>query len=390
MPTISQRKNGKFRAQIRLARHPKIEMDFDTHEQALVWSNDYESRLKGTQPAEILRTGTVAYTAGLYFKSPTHLSKKLNTRLRELDSFQAIDRLLGHLAMEGLSHFEIQVKFFDKRQLETFRDKPISGNTIRLEKALLSQLYKYAIVRNLVTHNPVTGSKYEVPRCESRDVRIPREVQIRLYAAAIAHCVYYHDMSKRRNHAPNLSGYYWLQFMFETAMRPGEASRIKLEWIDLDYQFIRIPVIGNKNNATRLLLVNMIKDLPEWVKAAEDVGSPYLFYSHSGNGYGPDLHPYNYSSIWKEIKPLVKGLDPKATPHGIRHEVISRLVESTSLSLPEIALLVGMKSYDSLKAYIHLRMDTIQGRSDEFRLAELERIQSHPEMQRVKEDQSYW
>ncbi len=385
MPSISQRPNGKFRAQIRLAKYPKIEMDFDKKEDAEVWAFDYEARLKGLPPdTSRVRNSTIRAIADLYFKSPTHLSKKTSTKAREVDAFVAVDRLIGSYAADTLAVYEIQRKFFDIRCQETYRDKVISGHTLRLEKALLSQLYKYAEVRNLVRNNPITGKKYEMTPCLARDVRIDRAVQIQLYEAAWQHCVVNHSSGKRRNQTINLSGLRWLMFMFDTSCRPGESARIRLEWIYEDFSKIAIPSKGNKNNIKRILLVNMVGDLEKWVADAKAVGSPYLFYSRSGNGYGEDIHPYNYAGIWKVIKPLVSDLDPKATPHVIRHECISRLVESTNLNLPEIAALVGMKSYDSLKPYIHLRVDGLQDRSDAHRVAEKNKIQTHPEAEKLR------
>jgi integrase len=383
MSTISALPSGKFRAQIRLAHHPKQNLTFSTREEAQQWADDHECLLKGKPRAD---SAPVIYTLrsvwALYQQSNLFTDKKQTSRDREIDAFKAIDRLIGTVSLEVLVKYQIQVMFMAKRASESYRGKLISGNTIRIEKALMSQLFQFAELMNMTKHNPVTGQKFIVPKCNVREARISRSVEIQLYAEARKHLVDDHLAGKRRNCKVNTSGCNWLEFMFMTACRPGEASRIKLSWISDDCTKILIPVIGNKNNKPRVLLTNKVRNLPNWVKDAKDAGSGYLFYSYSENGHGQSLNSYNYDGIWKSIKPLVEGLEKDVTPHVIRHECISRLVESTSLNMPEIAQLVGMKSYESLKPYIHLRIDGIIPRNDEHRSAESRRLNEDPEMKK--------
>ena len=370
MPTISQLPSGSYRAQVRVKGHKPQGSTFKTQAQAQAWGMRLEAQLT-QKTAQTVLDGTAteltfeeAYK--LYIASPVHAKKSDGTKQRELKAGVAPLRLLGPFALSNLDGQALQLHFFDIRGIEkNQRGQPISGDTVRLERSLISQVYGFAKKRGLAKDNPIIGVDFDTPSLKTRDVRISVENQ-----AILQETAFYYMQSKRVN--SNLNA--WLSFVFDTGTRPGEAAKIRLEWLDLEKSQIRIPRSGHKTRQPRIILLplNLQALLTLQEMRARAAGSPYLFWSESKKGFVP----YAYYHPWRAICKLC-GLPAEVVPHAVRHEFISRLFESPAgLSDSQIALLVGDVHPLSLTPYKHLQANafkgTIQSHADKFEQAGIE------------------
>ena len=218
---------------------------------------------------------------------------------------------------------------------------------LRLEKAFLSAIFRYASKRDLVEINPMRDYEFDLPKCQSREIRIVPIEQHFLRTESRAQSI------KPRG---NRGLYPWVVLLIETGMRPGEAAKIKLDWVDLDKGKIDVPQIGQKKRNARVVLLtpDMVELLREQMVWARENHSPYMFFSMSRNG---EPCPFSYTSPFARLSRKV-GISGGA--HGLRHEYISRLFEETELSDSQVALLAGDTSTLSLNPYKHLRAEKLR------------------------------
>lgn len=360
MASIKQIPSGSWRVWIRRKGHPQLDETFKTEEEARAWADR-------TETAMLLRTAQAA-TAGtlgpmtiqgvwdLYIESPVFNNKATSTRSREKDASAALLRLLGDTALSNIDVPLVQTFFVDKRAGEkTARGKTVSGDTLRLEKALLSSLFSYAMKRGYCKSNPMVGTKYDMPNKNVRDVRISFEQEVALKQAAADYVT---------SRGTNETLFFWMHFTFDTGSRPGESAKIELTWVNFDDMEIRMPRSGQKTRKPRIVIMDerLCALLKPQYDQAKKVGSKYLFFSHSRRGYVP----YAYYHPWRNICRMA-GLPPEAVPHSTRHEFISRLFEYTEMSDGQIASLVGDVNVLSLNPYKHLRVNKLRGRMDDHR-----------------------
>ena len=351
MATINQLPSGRWRAQIRrkaLGRHEEL---FDTEEEARAWANETEARLMSKAVLEPLSAQSITFLAAsqLYQKSPVYLNKAPGTRKRETFSASYCESYFGSESLASITRHRVQT-FIDKRTTQkTKAGKSVSGDTIRLEKAYLSAVFRFAIKRGLAEYNPA-NAELDLPRCHIREIRITPEQEAALLTEAVRYGLGHHLAN------PNLIT--WAQFVFYTGTRPGEAAKIELSWLRLDQSEIHIPRMSHKTRRPRVILLTprITEILKFQLNKALEAGSKYLFWSESKKG----ISPYNYHQPWRKICRRV-GLPDTVVPHGVRHEFISRLFEHTNLSDTQVAAIVGDVHVLSLEPYKHLRTNKLRG-----------------------------
>jgi integrase len=378
MATISKLPSGRFRAQIRRKGFAEIHQIFNSHAEAEAWVNDVEPRLLGKDVQQQVSAATLRDIWKSYHLSTTFANKRPATRIRETHAWAPIDRLVGGVPIAGLSEQAVQIQFFDPRTAEKNKQGGrISGDTVRIERALLSQLFSYGKRRGLVTYNPIKGGDFDLPKCRPREGRINRIMEQKLYDTAKIHLnkgfdwAAFEEGKAGEDSKENLSGVNWLIYMFNTGSRPGEASKIKLSWISSDFTRINVPAANHKPDHPRIVLTDHIKfKLEGWVDNAEKQGSEWLFYSFTQKDMKVIPRPFDYSAFWRRVAKKA-AVEKGITPHIIRHEFISRLFEETNLSDRQIATLVGDKNPASLQPYAHLRTGLLAPNLQSHNFAEL-------------------
>ncbi|EEF7941966.1 tyrosine-type recombinase/integrase [Salmonella enterica] len=202
--------------------------------------------------------------------------------------------------------------------------KPISGDTVRLELALLSVLYNLAKVEwGTCRANPVAGVR-RPKSSPGRDRRLTSSEERRL---------------SKYFQARNAELYTIFHLALETGMRQGEILSLRWEHIDLQHGVAHLPV--TKNGSVRDVPLSrrarqLLQQLPV------QLSGPVFHYKSSG-----------FKSAWRAALQHLK--IENLHFHDLRHEAISRLFELGTLNVMEVAAISGHKSLNMLKRYTHLR-----------------------------------
>ncbi len=202
--------------------------------------------------------------------------------------------------------------------------RPISGDTVRLELALLSALYNLAKVEwGTCRANPVEAVR-KPKASPGRDRRLTSSEERRL---------------SRYFQARNPELYTIFHLALETGMRQGEILTLRWEHIDLQHGVAHLPV--TKNGSVRDVPLSgrarqLLQQLPVQLSGA------VFHYKSSG-----------FKSAWRAALQHLK--IENLHFHDLRHEAISRLFELGTLNVMEVAAISGHKSLNMLKRYTHLR-----------------------------------
>ncbi|EAP9506979.1 site-specific integrase [Salmonella enterica] len=202
--------------------------------------------------------------------------------------------------------------------------KPISGDTVRLELALLSVLYNLAKVEwGTCRANPVAGVR-RPKSSPGRDRRLTSSEERRLSRYFQAHSAELYTI---------------FHLALETGMRQGEILSLRWEHTDLQHGVAHLPV--TKNGSVRDVPLSrrarqLLQQLPV------QLSGPVFHYKSSG-----------FKSAWRAALQSLK--IENLHFHDLRHEAISRQFELGTLNVMEVAAISGHKSLNMLKRYTHLR-----------------------------------
>lgn len=221
----------------------------------------------------------------------------------------------------------VDISLYRDERLDTVNDrtkKKISPNTVRLELALLSSVFKIALVEwGVCKINPVLAvRKPKIGKGRERRL-LKREEKI-----------ISNDFEKF-----DYVFYVIFHIAIETAMRQGEILGLDWENINLSIGVAHLP--ETKNGTWR--------DVPLSKKARE------LLLSLEPQARGPVfcLTSNAFKSKWRKRIKHLGIVDLRF--HDLRHEAISRLFELGTLNLIEVATISGHKSLAMLKRYTHLK-----------------------------------
>ncbi|MDN7880127.1 site-specific integrase [Burkholderia aenigmatica] len=212
--------------------------------------------------------------------------------------------------------------------------RPVSANTVRLELAMLSDLFSIAIIEwGICKDNPVTRvRKPKIPA--GRDRRVTLGEERRLLRAASEH--------------RNIELHSMIVLAIETAMRQGELLGLRWEHIDLQRRTAHLPLTKNGSKRDVPLSLRAIDALTRLgVQAEGDVF-----------GYTSD----GFKSAWRVLVRRLGLFDLHF--HDLRHEAVSRLFELGTLDMMEVATISGHKSMQMLKRYTHLKASNLVAKLD--------------------------
>lgn len=366
-----------FRAFIQIKGFPRKTKTFATQEEAQTWAKAEEALLKPRSTAYSHDDDTI--TLKECFAKYVELAgpdKRPSTLKREKQAARVVLEKLGDYAIKNISHIIIQ-RYFDKRRQEkSARGAPLAADSLRLEKAIMRNLFNFALSRGYVATSPIQGRIY-LPKCKPRESRIHVEEQLRLIEEATK------TISGINGRRGNPCLVAWIETMFMLGMRPGECSRLRTEWVRIEGINLTIDVPSNqtKNGKPRKIVIgyaNLPTVLAQFNRA-KAANSPYLFFSK--NYKTKDFVPYAYGSAFKRIanKAGVSGI----VAHSIRHEVISRLIEKTNFSESQIAAIIGHDNVASLAPYKHLLVERLKAEIDTYASNEQERLKTESETEEV-------
>jgi len=342
MATIVSTPSGTHKALVRMKGWPTVSKTFRLKRDAVDWARRTEDEM--VRGVYISRSGSESTTLQKalerYLAEVTPTKKPTTQRSESITSKHLIS-FLGKYSMAALS----------SELVASYRDHRISAgksnNTVRVELALLSNLFTVAIQEwGLgLTHNPVTTIRKPSPG-RGRDRRLTADEEKRLLETVDRHS------------NPMLG---WIvRLAIETGMRQSELLNLRVQDVDLRSRVARLA--DTKNNTARSVPLTSAATVA--LKSAIDnplrpTGTNLVFFGEPGRD--GKRRPYQFTKIWGDVKVAV-GIDDLHF-HDLRHEAVSRLVEG-GLSDQEVASISGHKSMQMLRRYTHLRAEDLVEKLD--------------------------
>jgi integrase len=233
MATFVETPTGTHKAVVRIKGWPTVSKTFRRKIDAKNWARRTEDEM--VRGVYISRSGaertTVKEALQQYLKEVTPLKKATTQRSENITAKHLVD-FLGKYSMAAVSN----------ELVASYRDHRIavgkSNNTVRIELALLSNLFTVAIQEwGLgLTHNPVAAIRKPSPG-KGRDRRLTADEERRLINAVEGHS------------NPMLA---WIVTLaIETAMRQSEILNLRLQDADMDNRVVRLA--DTKNNSARTI-----------------------------------------------------------------------------------------------------------------------------------------
>ncbi|KIF81391.1 site-specific integrase [Noviherbaspirillum autotrophicum] len=352
MASIDMR-GKRYRARIHLADYPLVTKTFETHDAASAWAAEEEARILALRPCKATKeekiTSAFRKSDWSRFKHPDYTSPEPD------DSTPLLREALSRYALEistmkkGRDQEIVRIKTWMKSPLASFtlaqirgkhlaqyRDSRLalglSGNTVRLELALISHVYRIAQTDwgFETLQNPVKAMRKPKPP-RGRDRRLlPREEKLLLE--------YCDSMGLVTLKAI-------IVLAIETAMRRSELGALR--WMDVDLEERMVYLLETKNGEKRVVplstrAVAAFKTIP--------------------NTSGTLVVGWHYDVITGQFSLACKRCSIEGLRfHDLRHEATSRLFEK-GFNMVEIATITGHKSLSMLKRYTHLKPSNLLGR----------------------------
>jgi integrase len=367
--------NGKFRVQIRVKGHPRIDQVFDTKKAATAFEREERERLDKNAPLHTLemtfREAWKAYRGSLLFQA-----KRPSTRRTEESRIERALAALGDYSLAQLVDGQVIARFRDelgservqvlvrrRSPAEAARPKPqggrgkkvvrplvpghrrdgrpdgtLSNDAQRLVLAAVSSVMLWAVEQRIMVYNPVRGLKKPKPR--QRDRRMERDEELNIFTLAESAL----EADRPVNRAAR-----FVALQRELGCRPGELSALRNDDIDLCTQAVRFR--DTKNGSTRI--VHMVRKASNLIgiqqaqHVVQDGDSPYLFTSRSRVDGRPV--PFSYTAAIKLLRRR-KIVDTDFHAHAARREFASGAFE-VGLPIEDIRKQTGHKSVKALEVY---------------------------------------
>ena len=338
MASITKTPSNTWKAIVRRRGWPTSIKTFRTKRDAVDWARNTEDEIIRGVYINRAPSGYMSIKDALdRYRREVSITKGASTQDRERCRSKILTEKLGKYALATLTS-DLVARYRDNR-LAAGK----SNNTVRLELALLSHLYKIAIQEWGVglTHNPVANVRKPSPG-SGRNRRLLPEEESGLLAAV-------------DQHSNPILGWA-VRIALYTAMRQGEILSLYRSQVDLDRHIVRLDKTKNGSARTVPLSPQAVAVFSEAMAHPfhETTDSPLLFPGDPGRD--KKRRPYVINRVWAMAVARAGLQDLRF--HDLRHEAVSRLVES-GLNDQEVAAISGHKSMQMLKRYTHLRAEDL-------------------------------
>lgn len=326
MATITKLPSGKFSVRIRRHGHKLVTKTFLQKTDAVRWSRTIESELD--RGVFIDRSEAESTTLAQAFKRyQSEVTPKKKGAVREKTRIDCW--LRSDLASRSLASLK-------GSDFAAYRDKRLGAglatNTVRLELALVSHLFKVAAQEwGIAVSNPVAAIR-KPSGSKARTRRLEGDEESRLLAACAL--------------STNTHLFPLVVLALETAMRLGEMLSLTWDEVHLTGRSLKKGVTKNGEPRTVPLSKKAVATILSIHRA---IHTDRVFYN---------FPPYSDSikNSWNAAKKAaaITGL----RFHDIRHEAVSRLFERGMHPL-EVAAVSGHKTLGMLQRYTHLRVEDL-------------------------------
>lgn len=324
MASFYKRGSYQWEAKIRRKGYPQICKTFDSKSDAETWAWKTESEMKrGIFVSHVeAENTTLQEVLERYLREVTPHKKgaaRESNRIKRWIVHPLAARFMASIRGKDIADFRNE-----------WRKNGLAENTIRLEIALLSQVFEVARkewgMESLA--NPCRTIKLPASS-NQRDRRLVDDEESRLLEA----------LAKGRNgfSVPIV------RFAIETAMRQGEI--LGLEWEHVDFKKCVAYLLDTKNGEARdvplsTTAIEILKSLPRPID-------------------GGKIFRITQDGLIRAFARAcaIGGIDDLRF-HDLRHEATSRLFEK-GISIAEVSAITGHKTLQMLKRYTHLRAEDL-------------------------------
>jgi len=343
MASLVKTPSNTWKAVVRRKGWPPTIKTFRTKRDASDWARRVEDEMVRAVYIDRAPSALVSFEEALdrYMEEVSVLKSK-GTHDREQARAAALKERLGEYSLAAISP-DLVAKYRDRRLADGK-----SNDTVRLELALLSHLFRIATRewRLGLTYNPVSQVRKPSPG-KGRNRRLTPDEERRFLKAVDAH----------RNPM-----FRWVvRIALLTGMRRGEILSLRRGQIDLKRRVVRLE--KTKNGDSRI--VPLSREATKLFREALEhpmhrhADTSLLFYGEPGKDGRRRSYAINKS--WARAVKRAKLEDFRF--HDLRHEAVSRLVEA-GLSDQQVSAISGHRSMQMLKRYTHLRGEDLVGELD--------------------------
>lgn len=325
MATVRKLSSGKWNAQVRRKGHSPISKSFTYEKDAQTWIRSIESEMdRGSYINRSTADHTTLGEALIRYRTEITPNKKGSSQeLRRIATW--LEHPLAKRSLSSLKSVDF-VKHRDRRCAS------VASNTVRLELALISHLFKIAKQEwNLPVSNPLGDIRKPKPS-NARTRRLEDDEEQLLLIACKA--------------SQNALLYSLVVVAVETACRLSEL--LKMEWKDVNLSKRIVYLSDTKNGTARTI---PLSDRAMEILAAipKHISDKRVFYT------------------WKPRNDAMNGAFKLAVSragmedfhfHDLRHEATSRLFEK-GLNVLEVSAITGHKSLSMLQRYTHIRPEVL-------------------------------
>ncbi len=143
-----------------------------------------------------------------------------------------------------------------------------------------------------------------------------------------------------------------LELLYATGARVSEVVAIQLDWINLEYSYVKCRGKGSKERIVPLgtkaieAIQNYLKNARLEIKNSQD--STYLFLSKAGK-------PLRRENVWVIVKncALKAGIHGRVSPHKLRHSFATHLLENGA-DLRSVQEMLGHVNVSTTQIYTHV------------------------------------
>lgn len=351
--TIRSYPNGKHRAIFRQKGKDEISQTFDTLQEAQNFLANLKNQKylhKAHLAEKDIKPELFSISVQKYFNSVDFSLKREATQKRERGLAKSVLKHFANFYDVNITRDDIQ-QYLIKRSKQpsyfndnkTVRSSTVSVETLRLEKALLRSVYdvlnQTTNTHRSINYNPIRGQKILIAK-PSQEYDVIADEDLALLLST-------HPKFRDADTFAN-----WFFITLQTAMRPGEASRIKLSYYQRSDKAFKLPALSQKNNKTHYVVISddLIWRVEEQIEKAKAADSEYLLFSYDKKG---KVIPFNYSYYWKKVKQEA-GIKHKLKPHQLRHTAITELVKHSGLDQTQVMSVSGHSSPQAFHRYVHL------------------------------------
>jgi len=323
---ITNRGPLQWRARIRRRGYPTVSKTFETKADAEAWARQIESEMD--RKVFISRAEAEQYTLSECLdRYIEEYIPRLKHGKREVDRARALQRRpIAHRIMATIRAKDI-ADYRRERESEN-----VSGNTIRLDFALLSKLFNYARsdwgMESL--QNPVELAAKPKPS-KGRDRRLEKGEEEKLLKAS----------------SPIFQAV--ILFALATAMRREEIASLQWKNVSINSRYVYLPETKNAEARTVPLsttALDILRTLPSAEREERVFG----------------MTADQITDTMKRVRKKAELSNIRF--HDLRHEATSRFFENTDLDVMEIKAITGHKTLQMLARYTHLRTALLANRLD--------------------------